>query len=152
LCCPVFRQRPCDELTTRSRSPTVCNMIKKLSNQAHAPKLREKKCHAKDKRVATSMQLVVFAVLLISSRRMKGHNIRPDRDCFLLNLFSFHITDHLHTSLQLTQQLNNSTSSVGIATRLRPGGPKSRGWIPGWRFLLSATFGTALGSTQPPQW
>jgi hypothetical protein len=24
LCCPVFRQRPCDELITRPRSPTVC--------------------------------------------------------------------------------------------------------------------------------
>jgi hypothetical protein len=23
LCCPVFRQRPCDELITRPRSPTV---------------------------------------------------------------------------------------------------------------------------------
>jgi hypothetical protein len=24
LCCPVFRQRPCDELITRPRTPTVC--------------------------------------------------------------------------------------------------------------------------------
>jgi hypothetical protein len=24
LCCPVFRQRPCDELITRPRSPTLC--------------------------------------------------------------------------------------------------------------------------------
>jgi hypothetical protein len=24
LCCPVFRQRPCDGLITRPRSPTVC--------------------------------------------------------------------------------------------------------------------------------
>jgi hypothetical protein len=24
LCCPVFRKRPCDELITRPRSPTVC--------------------------------------------------------------------------------------------------------------------------------
>jgi hypothetical protein len=24
LCCPVYRSRPCDELITRPRSPTVC--------------------------------------------------------------------------------------------------------------------------------
>jgi hypothetical protein len=28
LCCPVFRWRPCDEVITCSRSPTVCKMIK----------------------------------------------------------------------------------------------------------------------------
>jgi hypothetical protein len=30
LCCPVFRLKPCDELITRQRSPTVCKMIMKL--------------------------------------------------------------------------------------------------------------------------
>jgi hypothetical protein len=39
--------RPCDELMTRPRSPTVCKMIKKLRNQPYAPKWeqeeREKK-------------------------------------------------------------------------------------------------------------
>jgi hypothetical protein len=38
LCCPVFRQRLCDELITRPRSPTVCKMIMKLKNQPCAPK------------------------------------------------------------------------------------------------------------------
>jgi hypothetical protein len=32
LCCPVFRQRACDELITHSRSPTVCKMIKRINN------------------------------------------------------------------------------------------------------------------------
>jgi hypothetical protein len=27
LCCPVFMQRPCDELIARPRSPTICKMI-----------------------------------------------------------------------------------------------------------------------------
>jgi hypothetical protein len=26
LCCPLFRYRPCDELITRPRSPTVCKI------------------------------------------------------------------------------------------------------------------------------
>jgi hypothetical protein len=34
----VFRYRPCDGLTTRSRSPTVCKMIMKLRNQRPWPK------------------------------------------------------------------------------------------------------------------
>jgi hypothetical protein len=93
------------------------------------------------RRVTASMQLVVFAVPLISFRRIKGQNGRTDRDCFLLNFFSFDIHDHLHTSfqttlsLQLIEQLNNSTSSVGIATRLWAGGPRNRGPIPGGRFF-----------------
>jgi hypothetical protein len=37
----VFRYRPCDELITRSRSPAVCKMIKKLRNQPYAPKWEE---------------------------------------------------------------------------------------------------------------
>jgi hypothetical protein len=37
LCCPVFRQRSCDELITRPRSPTVCKMIMKLKNQRSGP-------------------------------------------------------------------------------------------------------------------
>jgi hypothetical protein len=44
LCCPVFRWRPCHELITRPRSPTVFNMTKKLINQPYAPNLeRERK-------------------------------------------------------------------------------------------------------------
>jgi hypothetical protein len=39
----VFRQRPCDELITRPRSPTVCKMIKKLGNQPYAPKWEQDK-------------------------------------------------------------------------------------------------------------
>jgi hypothetical protein len=42
LCCPVFRQRPSDELITRPRGPTVCKMIKKNRNQPYAPKCRAK--------------------------------------------------------------------------------------------------------------
>jgi hypothetical protein len=38
LCCPVFRQRPCNELITRPRSATVCKMIIKLKNQRPGPK------------------------------------------------------------------------------------------------------------------
>jgi hypothetical protein len=38
LCCPVFRQRPCDELITRPRSHTVCNMIMKLKSWGQGPK------------------------------------------------------------------------------------------------------------------
>jgi hypothetical protein len=38
LSCPVFRQRPCDELITRPKSPTVCKIIKKLRNKPYAPK------------------------------------------------------------------------------------------------------------------
>jgi hypothetical protein len=34
----VFRQRSCDELITRPRSPTVCKMIIKLKNQRPGPK------------------------------------------------------------------------------------------------------------------
>jgi hypothetical protein len=41
LCCPLFRYRPCDELITRPRSPTVCKMIKKLINQPYAPKWKQ---------------------------------------------------------------------------------------------------------------
>jgi hypothetical protein len=33
LCCLVFRQRPCGELITRPRSPTVCKMIMKLKSR-----------------------------------------------------------------------------------------------------------------------
>jgi hypothetical protein len=38
LCCPVFRQRPCDEVITSPRSPTTCKMIMKLRNQRPGPK------------------------------------------------------------------------------------------------------------------
>jgi hypothetical protein len=38
LCCPVFRQRPCDELITRPRSPTVCKIIMKLKIRAQDPR------------------------------------------------------------------------------------------------------------------
>jgi hypothetical protein len=38
LCCPVFKYKPCDELITRPRSPTVCKMIMKLKNQRTGPK------------------------------------------------------------------------------------------------------------------
>jgi hypothetical protein len=31
--CSVFRKRPCDELITRPRDPTVCKMIMKLKNR-----------------------------------------------------------------------------------------------------------------------
>jgi hypothetical protein len=37
LCCPVFRQRPCDEQVTRPGSPTICKMIMKLKNQRPGP-------------------------------------------------------------------------------------------------------------------
>jgi hypothetical protein len=33
LCCPVFRQKPCDELITRPRSPTVCKIIMNLKKR-----------------------------------------------------------------------------------------------------------------------
>jgi hypothetical protein len=45
LCCPVFRQRPCDQLITRPRSPTVCKMIKKLRNQPYAPKWEQRRIY-----------------------------------------------------------------------------------------------------------
>jgi hypothetical protein len=38
LCFNVIRLRPCDELITRSRSPTICKMIMKLKNQRPGPK------------------------------------------------------------------------------------------------------------------
>jgi hypothetical protein len=38
LCCPLFRSRPCDELITRSMSPTVCKVIMKLKKQRPGPK------------------------------------------------------------------------------------------------------------------
>jgi hypothetical protein len=38
VCCPVFRYRPCDELITRIRSPTVCKMILKLKIKRPGPK------------------------------------------------------------------------------------------------------------------
>jgi hypothetical protein len=37
LCCPVFRQRPCDELITRPKGPTVCKMIMKLKSRGQGP-------------------------------------------------------------------------------------------------------------------
>jgi hypothetical protein len=40
LCCPVFRQRPCDELITRPRSPTVCKMIKMEKQPRHRKGIR----------------------------------------------------------------------------------------------------------------
>jgi hypothetical protein len=42
LCCHVFRYRLCNELITHPRSPTVCKIIKKLTNQPYAPKRRGK--------------------------------------------------------------------------------------------------------------
>jgi hypothetical protein len=38
LCCPVYRERPCDGLITRPRSPTVCvkKEISKLKYEARA--------------------------------------------------------------------------------------------------------------------
>jgi hypothetical protein len=41
LCCPVYRERLCDELLARPRSPTVCKMIKTLRNQPYAPKWKQ---------------------------------------------------------------------------------------------------------------
>jgi hypothetical protein len=38
LCCPVFRQRPCDELVTRPRSPTVCKSDHETEKQRPGPK------------------------------------------------------------------------------------------------------------------
>jgi hypothetical protein len=38
LCCPVFRQRPCDELITHPRSPAVCKMIMKLKIRGQGPR------------------------------------------------------------------------------------------------------------------
>jgi hypothetical protein len=38
LCGPVFRQRPCDKLITRPRSPTVCKMIIKLKIRGQVPR------------------------------------------------------------------------------------------------------------------
>jgi hypothetical protein len=35
LCCPVFRQRPCDELITRPRSPAVCKIITVKKEHQH---------------------------------------------------------------------------------------------------------------------
>jgi hypothetical protein len=32
LCCPMFRQRPCDELITRQGSPTVYKIIMELKS------------------------------------------------------------------------------------------------------------------------
>jgi hypothetical protein len=46
LCCPVFRQRPCDELIIRPRSPTVCKMIMKLNAEARA----QEGCRASEKK------------------------------------------------------------------------------------------------------
>jgi hypothetical protein len=37
LRCPVFRQRPCDGPVTRSRSPTVCEMIKRTKEKPRHP-------------------------------------------------------------------------------------------------------------------
>jgi hypothetical protein len=37
-CCPVFRQRPCDELITRPGSPTVCEIIMKLKIRGQGPR------------------------------------------------------------------------------------------------------------------
>jgi hypothetical protein len=37
LCCRVFGYRPCDELITRPRSPTVCKMTMKLKIKGQAP-------------------------------------------------------------------------------------------------------------------
>jgi hypothetical protein len=37
LCCPVFRYRPCDEMITRQRSPTVCKNDHKTEKQRPGP-------------------------------------------------------------------------------------------------------------------
>jgi hypothetical protein len=37
LCCPVFRQRPCEEPITCPWSPTVCKMIMKLKSRGQGP-------------------------------------------------------------------------------------------------------------------
>jgi hypothetical protein len=52
LCYPVFRQRLCDGLITRPRSPTVFKIIKKIINQPYAPNLsKRKKKNYKERRV-----------------------------------------------------------------------------------------------------
>jgi hypothetical protein len=38
LCCPVFRQRSCDELITRPRSPTVYTNDHETEKQRPGPK------------------------------------------------------------------------------------------------------------------
>jgi hypothetical protein len=38
LCCPVFRQRHCDELITRPRGPTVCKNDHETEKQRPGPK------------------------------------------------------------------------------------------------------------------
>jgi hypothetical protein len=54
LCCPVFRQRPCDELITHPGSPTICKMIMKLKNRRPGPK----------RAVEPAKQIICFCLLL----------------------------------------------------------------------------------------
>jgi hypothetical protein len=39
LCCPLFRQRPCDELITRPSSPTVCENDHETEKSAQCSKV-----------------------------------------------------------------------------------------------------------------
>jgi hypothetical protein len=67
LYCPVFRQRSCDELITRPRSPTVCKMIMKLRNQPYAPKLEQEERKKKDHvRYIYGANLIVYAYVRLA--------------------------------------------------------------------------------------
>jgi hypothetical protein len=50
LCCPVFRQRPCDGLITRPRRPTICKNDHETEKGARA----HVGCRASEKKIIVS--------------------------------------------------------------------------------------------------